>query len=115
MILTVSSCWYVGYSDGLTVGGGISKSFSVRNGLRQGCVIAATLFILYFGLVIDRWLSLCQATGVVVEFKVGGKLVGERTRRPSSFVLSECLFADDAALVCSHTASMVLTARTFDK
>ena len=33
----------------MTVGGGISKLFSVRNGLRQGCVIAATLFILYFG------------------------------------------------------------------
>ena len=48
-----------------------------------------------------------------VQFKVGGKLVGERTR-PSSFVLSECLFADDAALVCSCRANMVLAARTFD-
>ena len=84
----------------VTVGGGISMSFSVRNGLRQGCVIAATLFILYFGLVIDtcRWLSLCQAAGVEVQFKVGGKLVGERARRPSSFVLSECLLVNLAWL-----------------
>ena len=50
-----------------------------------------------------------------MQFKVGGKLVGERTRRPSSFVLSECLFADDAALVCSYTANMVLVVRTFDE
>ena len=27
--------------------------------------------------------------------KCGGKLVGKRTRRPSSFELSELLFADD--------------------
>jgi len=43
------------------------------------------------GLVIDRWLSRC----VEVQFKLGGKLVGERT---NSFILSECLFADAAVL-----------------
>ena len=41
-------------------GGGRSEPFSVQNGLHQGCTIAPTLFIMYFGLVIDRWLSLCQ-------------------------------------------------------
>ena len=50
---------HVGMSATVTVGGGTSKSFSVRNDLRQECIIAPTLFILYFGLVIDRWLSLC--------------------------------------------------------
>ena len=46
------------------------------------------------------WLSRCNVAGVEVQFKLGGRLVGERTRRPNSFVLSKCLFADDAALVC---------------
>ena len=36
-------------------------------------------------------------------------------RRPDSFVLSECLFADDAALVCSCREEMILAARIFDK
>ena len=45
----------------------------------------------------------------------GGRLVGERTRRLDSFVLSECLFADDAALVCSCREEMILAARMFDK
>ena len=45
-----------------------------------------------------------------MQFKLGGKLVGERTRRPSSFVMSECLFTDDAALVCSCRENMVLAA-----
>ena len=99
----------------VTVGGGRSEPFSVRNGLRQGCTIAPTLFILYFGLVIDRWLDRCQAAGVEVQFKLGGRLIGERTKRPSSFVLSEYLFADDAALVCSCREDVVLTARIFDE
>ena len=47
------------------------------------------------------------------QFKLGGRLVGERTRRLNSFVLSECLFADDAVLVCSCREDMVLAASTF--
>ena len=68
------------------------------------------LFILYFGLVIDSWLSRCNVAGVEVQFKLGGRLVGEGTRRPNSFVLSECLFADAAALVYSCREDMVLAA-----
>ena len=36
----------------VTVGGGTSNPFSVRNGSRQWCTIAPALFILYFGLVL---------------------------------------------------------------
>ena len=32
-------------------------------------------------------------------YKQGGRLVGERTRRPSVFMVTELLFADDAAAV----------------
>ena len=46
-----------GMSATVTVGGGRSEPFLVQNGLRQGCTIAPTLFILYFGLVIDSWFS----------------------------------------------------------
>ena len=104
-----------GMSATVTAGSGRSEPFSVCNGLCQGCTIAPTLFILYFSFVIDKWLSQCQAAGVEVQFKLGGKLVGERTRRPSSFVMSKCLFVDDAALVCSCWENMVLAARMFDK
>ena len=96
------------------VGGRRSEPFFVGNDLHQGCTIAHTLFILYFGLVIDSWRSQCTVAGVTVHFKLDGKLVGERTRRPNSFVLSECLFVDDAALICSCREDMVLAARIFD-
>ena len=104
-----------GISATVTVGGGRSEPFFIQNGLRQGCTIAPTLFILYFGLVIDSQCGWCTVVGVKVQFKLGGKLVEERTRRPNSFVLSECLFTDNAALVCSCRENMVLAARMFDE
>ena len=56
---------------------------------------------LYFGLVIQYWLNRCHAAGIEGLYKVGEKLVGEHSRRPSSFIITEYLFADDAALICS--------------
>ena len=50
-------------------------------------------------MVIGEWRSRCQPFGVEVLYKCGGKLVDERTRRPSSMVVTECHFADDAAVV----------------
>ena len=35
------------------VGGALSESFAVRNGLRQGCTLAPTLFNLYFSAVVS--------------------------------------------------------------
>ena len=83
-----------GMSATVAVGGGTSNPFSVRNSLRQRCTIAPTLFILYFELIIDRWLSQCQVAGVEVQFKMGGKLIGERARKPMQALLycqSSCL------------------------
>ena len=102
-------------STTVTVCGEKSSSFPVTNGLRQGCIIAPTLFILYLDLVIRCWCSRCLAVGVEVQYQIGGKLVGERTRRPLSFTVSECLFADDAALVCSSREDMFVAAKIFEE
>ena len=75
-------------STTVTIGGGKSDTFLVQNHLHQGCTLAPTL---YFGLIIHRWFSRCQAAGMKVQFMLGGKFVGERTRRQSSFVVSGCL------------------------
>ena len=104
-----------GMAATVAVDGEQAPPFEVRNGLRQGCTIAPTLFILYFELVIRCWLHRCNAVRIEVLYKIGGKLVGERTRRTLSFELSECLFADDAALICASRSDMVITARIFKK
>ena len=50
-----------------------------------------------------------------MQYRIGGKLVGERTRRPLSFTVSECLFADDAALVYSSRENMFVAAKIFEE
>ena len=87
----------------------------MENGLQQVCTIAPTLFNLYFNLVIDRWRKRSQPFGVEVLYKCGGKLVGERTQRSSSMMLTELLFADDAAAVATSRESIERTALVLDE
>ena len=99
----------------VTVDGQVAPKFEVCNGLRQGCVIAPTLFNLYFGLVIEQWRTKCSEIGVDVHYKCGGRLVGQRTRRPSKVRVTELLFADDAAAVGTSRESMEYAAVELEK
>ena len=100
-VVDLVSSFHDGMVATVAVSGEEAPPFEVRNSLRQGCTIAPTLFILHFEQVIRCWLHHCNAVGIKVLYKIGGKLVGERTRIPSSFELSQCLFTDDAALICT--------------
>ena len=48
-------------------------------------------------------------------YKCGGRLVGERTRRPSKMTVTELLFADDAAAVGTTRESIERAARTLSE
>ena len=61
------------------IGGALSESFRVRNGLRQGCTQAPTLFNLFFSAVVSTWRTDCVEVGVNVLSHPGRKLVGDRT------------------------------------
>ena len=82
----------------------------VNNGLRQSCTITPSVFNLYFNLVIKEWRKRCQPFGTEVLYKCGGKLVGERTKRPSHVLVTELKFADDAAVVGDSRESIVRAA-----
>ena len=105
-MLTVIRSLHDGMQAEVTVNGQVAPKFEVCNGLRQGCVIAPTLFNLYFTLVMEQWRGKCSEFGVDVLYKCGEKLVGERTRRPSHIRVTELLFADDAVAVGSGRGSM---------
>ena len=91
---------------GISINGDVSH-VTVSNGLRQGCVLAPTLFILSFNLVLRCWRDHCQHLGIKLLYKCGGKLVGERTRVPLSSWLNEFCFADDAAVVAATKKNLV--------
>ena len=99
----------------VTVDGRVAPEFEVRNGLRQGCVIAPTLFNLYFALVVEQWRTKCREFGVDVLYKCGGKLVGERTRKPLNIRVTELLFADDAVAIGTDRESMECAAAELER
>ena len=99
----------------VTIDGYVTPEIEVQNGLRQGCTIAPTLFNLYFNLVIESWRQRCQTFGVDVLYKCNGKLVGERTRRPSTMTVTALLFADDAAAVSTTREDIERAAHVLDE
>ena len=61
------------------------------------------------------WRRRCQSIGVDVLYKFGGKLVGERTRRPLQTTVTELLFADAAVVVASEREGMERAAHVLDE
>ena len=104
-----------GMKTEVRVDGHTAPEFEVRNGLRQGCTIALTLFNLYFNMVVSCWKDRCHSLGVGIWYKYGGNLVGERTRRTSKEVVTELLFADDAAILGPNRECMEVATRLFDE
>ena len=83
--------------------GKILSPTDVQNGLKQGCCMAPVLFNLFTCAVMERWLERAheadEEAGVRLLYKSDGKLFRRYTRNASVRVLTECLFADDGALV----------------
>ena len=65
-MLCVVKSLHVGMKAEVSVGGSLSDSFEVRNGLRQGCTLAPTLFKIYFSAVVGSWWRSCPEAGVEV-------------------------------------------------
>lgn len=84
--------------------GELLEEISVENGLRQGCCMAPVLFNLYTTLLIEHWregLDGTDGVGVVVKHKYDKKLFRRYTRNAAEIKLTDCLFADDGALLAS--------------
>ena len=106
MLVNIIKSLHEGMKAEVTVDDQTTPEFEVKNGLRQGCTIAPTLFNLYFNMVITCWRERCRSLGVDILYKCGGKLIGERTRSPQTAKVNELLFADDAAVVSTTRGKM---------
>ena len=100
------------------VDGMLSPPVDVRNGLRQGCTMAPTLFNLYVNKVVEMWHRECERlkidVGVTVRYRLNGKLVGQRAAKGDfSCRITEAQFADDAALFAKTRYQMVVALEAF--
>ncbi len=86
-------------------GGLYSEAFPIRSGVKQGCVLAPTLFGIFFSLLLRHAFSQSE-DGVFIRTRSDGNLFNLARLRAKTKVrrvlIREMLFADDAALT-AHT------------
>ena len=87
--------------------GATSEAFPVGSGVKQGCVLAPTLFGIFFSLLLQHAFGGCDE-GIYLYTRSDGKLFNIARLRAKSKVklilIRELLFADDAAIV-SHSVA----------
>ena len=85
--------------------GEICEPFKFDSGVKQGCILAPTLFGIFFSLMLTYAFDM-TSDGIYLHTKHDGKLFNLKWLRAKTKVtcvlIRETLFADDAALV-SHT------------
>nr|VZI16038.1 unnamed protein product [Spirometra erinaceieuropaei] len=85
----------------VTDNGAVSEAFAVTNGVKQGCVLAPTLFSLMFSaMLMDAYRD--ERPGIRTAHRTDGHLLNQRRMhfksRVSTTTVHELLFADDCAL-----------------
>ncbi|BHF68406.1 hypothetical protein SprV_0301144000 [Sparganum proliferum] len=98
----------------VTDNGAVSEAFAVTNGVKQGCVLAPTLFSLMFSaMLMDAYRD--ERPGIRIAYRTDGQLLNQRRlqfqSRVSTTMVHELLFADDCAL---NTTSEEDTQRSMD-
>ena len=87
--------------------GDLSEPFPISNGVKQGCVLAPTLFSIFFTMMLKQaTVDLDDDEGVYVRYRLHGSLFNLRRlqahTKTQERLIQNLLFADDAALV-AHT------------
>ena len=116
-MLSLIKSLHEGMSATVRVGDSTTEWIEVTNGLRQGCTLAPTLFNLYFSAVVDCWRARCPQVGVTVKYRIGRKLVGDRTMkaRLQEVRVTESQFADDVAVYATTREELEHAAEEFVK
>ena len=90
--------------------GTVSDSFPVESGVKQGCVLAPTLFGIFFSVVLSHAFRTNGDDGVYIHTRCDGNLFNLSRLKAKSKVrkvlIRELLFADDAALVSHSVAGL---------
>ena len=106
-------CTWMHLDDDMTgrvsIGGDVSDPFPINHGVKQGCVLAPNLFMLYLAAVLETK-SVNLSKGVYIRTPSDGKLFNLARLRAKTRVRTVCvrelLYADDSALVATNPGDM---------
>ena len=103
---TMIEAIHTGMMANVSVGGEVSESFSVTNGVKQGCVLALTLFSIFLSAMLDEAFR-DMGDGVYIQSRQNADLFNvahfRAKTKTTRILMRELLFADDSALV-AHSA-----------
>ena len=103
--LSILQQLHIGQKGQVKHNGEFSDSFPIENGVKQGCVLAPTLFAVFFSMML-REAKEDLHEGVYIRFRTDGSVFNlrrllSRTKTLEQLML-DLLFADDCALL-AHT------------
>ena len=100
-IIDIIRSFHEGMQAQVQMQGELLEEIAVENGLKQGCTMAPVLFNLYACLVVEQWMARIndEDVGNYVQCKFDHKLFRRSTGTAEERRLTECQFADDAALL----------------
>jgi len=91
--------------------GSVSNSFQIKSGVKQGCLIAPTLFWIFFLMLINHAFG-SSTTGIKLHTRTDGHLFNPSNLRAKQnlkkVTIHDLLFADNAALL-AHSAQDLQT------
>ena len=97
---------HTGMMANVNVGGEVSESFSVTNGVKQGCVLAPTLFSIFLSAMLDEAFR-DMGDGIYVQSRQSADLFNvahfRAKTKTTRILMRELLFADGSAMV-AHSA-----------
>ena len=89
--------------------GDFSKPFSIRSGVKQGCVLAPTLFGIFFAVMLKQAFD-SNSDGIYLHTRSDGGLFNlsrlKAKTRVRQRTIRDMLFADDAAIVASSEQAL---------
>ena len=93
----------------VNVGGILTDSFKVENGVKQGDILAPTLFSIFFSTVMANAFQECDQ-GIYINYRTTGKLFDIRrfgaTTKTFQTLIRDLLYADDCDLVTHSVSDM---------
>ena len=105
-LLSVISSFHNNTKGTVNYDGTTSEPFEIHSGVKQGCVLAPTLFSIIFFSMMLTYAFKTSTEGVFLHTRADGKLFNLARLRAKTkvrhVVIREMLFADDVALV-THT------------